>query len=337
MDQKIDVLCVGDVVTDAFIKLLPTEAEVEQDQKKHPLLCMTFGTKIPFKEAVVVNGVGNSPNAAVCFAKLGLHSSLYANIGDDQVGEDMLMSLRAHKVSTEFVKTHRRMASNYHYVLWYGADRTILIKHEPYDYKWPAIGEARKPRWIYLSSIGEKARHIHQDITEYLTDNPSVKLAFQPGTFQIREGVQKLIRLYERTELFAVNLEEAQIITGNNTREVPVLIRALHNYGPKIVVVTDGPNGSFASDGSTIWSMRNYPDPKPPYDRTGCGDAYTSTFVGALASGEDIQTALQWAPINPMSVAQQTGAQAGLLSKQNLLKLLSKAPKDYHPKEMAKV
>lgn len=338
MDQKIDILSVGDVVTDAFIKLMPHEAEVEEDVKTHhPLLCMTFGTKIPFEEAIVVNGVGNSPNAAVCFAKLGLHSSLYANIGDDRVGEDILMSLRAHRVSTEFVKVNKGAASNYHYVLWYGADRTILIKHEPYDYKWPHIGDSRQPRWIYLSSIGEKARHIHQDIVEYLHNNPGVKLAFQPGTFQIREGTSKLKKLYERTEVFAVNLEEAQTITSKNTRDASELIRALHKLGPKIVVVTDGPNGSFASDGITIWSMRNYPDPKAPYDRTGCGDAYTSTFVAALAGGEDIITALKWAPINPMSVAQKLGAQAGLLTKERLLNLLARAPRDYSPKEIAKV
>lgn len=337
-EHKLDVLCVGDVVTDAFIKLLPHEAQVSTDPKSHhPLLCMTFGTKIPFSEAVVIDGVGNSPNAAVCFSRLGLNAALYANVGDDKVGEDILVSLRSHNVSTEFVRINKGMASNYHYVLWYGADRTILIKHEPYPYIWPHIPKSKKPRWIYLSSIGEKAAHIHENISSYLAENPEVKLAFQPGTFQIREGVKKLKKLYERTEVYALNLEEAQIVTGMNTSNVVELIKALHKLGPKIVVITDGPKGSYASDGVSIYSMRNYPDPHRPYDRTGCGDAYTSTFVAALAWGGDIITALQWAPINPMSVAQKLGAQAGLLPKKNLLNLLDHAPKNYRPKEIAKI
>lgn len=335
-EHKLDVLCVGDVVTDAFIKLLPHEAEVSRDPKSHhPLLCMTFGTKIPFSEAVVIDGVGNSPNAAVSFSRLGLNAALYANVGDDKVGEDILVSLRSHNVSTEFVRINKGMASNYHYVLWYGADRTILIKHEPYPYIWPHIPKSKKPRWIYLSSIGEKAAHIHENITSYLSENPEVKLAFQPGTFQIREGVKKLKKLYERTEVYALNLEEAQIVTGMNTSSVVELIKALHKLGPKTVVITDGPKGSYASDGTTVYSMRNYPDPHRPYDRTGCGDAYTSTFVAALAWGGDILTALQWAPINPMSVAQKLGAQAGLLPKKNLLNLLDHAPKDFKPKKIA--
>ncbi len=338
MNHRVDILSIGDVVTDAFIELLANEARVDIDSKTHhPLLCMTFGTKIPFNKAVIVDGVGNSPNAAVCFAKLGLNSSLYANIGDDKVGEEILLSLRAHKVSTEYVRINKGMASNYHYVLWYGADRTILIRHEPYPYIWPNISQASAPRWIYLSSIGEKAHHIHDDIVKYLSANPDVKLAFQPGTFQIREGVTKLKALYQKAELFAVNLEEAQIITGSQSSDIPTLVRILHSYGPKIVVITDGPNGSFASDGTIIQSMRNYPDPKKPYDRTGCGDAYTATFVAALACGEDIETALRWAPINPMSVVQQLGAQAGLLSKSKLLNLLAHAPHNYQPQEIAKV
>ncbi len=90
-------------------------------------------------------------------------------------------------------------------------------------------------------------------------------------------------------------------------------------------------------DGATIWSMRNYPDPKTPYDRTGAGDAYTSTFIAALAMGQSIETALLWAPINPMSVVQQLGAQAGLLTKAQLKHFLDHAPKDYLPREMTKL
>jgi sugar/nucleoside kinase (ribokinase family) len=80
--------------------------------------------------------------------------------------------------------------------------------------------------------------------------------------------------------------------------------------------------------------MRNYPDPKPPFERTGAGDAYTSTFVaGLIYSDGDIKTAMKWGPINSMSVVQEVGAQAGLLTKSKLEKLLRDAPQDYEPQE----
>jgi sugar/nucleoside kinase (ribokinase family) len=80
--------------------------------------------------------------------------------------------------------------------------------------------------------------------------------------------------------------------------------------------------------------MPIYPDPKPPFERTGAGDAFTSTFVAALIKGSNIEGALQWAPINSMSVVQYVGAQEGLLNQRQMGELLQKAPHWYHPKRL---
>lgn len=329
MKEKLQVLAIGDVVTDAFIELLPTEAEIDHDAQKHPLLCMTYGTKIPFEEAIIINGVGNAANAAVAFARLDILSALRSDIGDDLVGRDILHALSHEGVSTEFIQTHEGYKSNYHYVLWYKDDRTILIKHENYKYEWPEIRAYQKPEWIYMSSIGESGDIIHKGLGEYLFTNPDVKLAFQPGTFQIREGAQKLHKLYSRTEIFAANKEEYQQILHSNATEEKTLINKMHKLGPKILLLTDGPNGAYASDGKQIVFMPPYPDPKPPVDRTGAGDAYASTFTAAIMEEQDMASALAWAGINSCSVVQKVGAQAGLLSQEEIKLQLKKAPKNY--------
>lgn len=323
----LDILAVGDVVTDAFIRLGKHEAEVsEAGRDHHPLLCMTYGSKIPFDDAIIIPAVGNSANAAVASSHLGLRTAFYSNVGDDRVGRDILRALHAHDISTEYVKINEGKKSNYHYVLWYGADRTILIKHEDYKYAWPHISQHSKPQWIYLSSVGESAAHLHDEIAEYLHKNQDVKLAFQPGTFQMKLGTTKLHALYAATQLLACNLEEAQQISVVESADVVKLMRALHKLGPKTVVITDGPKGSYASDGSSIWTMPIYPDPAPPYERTGAGDAYTSTFVAALARGKDIPTAMAWGSINSMSVVQKVGAQAGLLTEKEVEGFMKSAP-----------
>jgi ribokinase len=99
-------------------------------------------------------------------------------------------------------------------------------------------------------------------------------------------------------------------------------------------VITDGPNGSYASYDGKLVSIPNYPDPAAPLDRTGAGDAFASTIVAALALGETIETALTWAPINSMSVVQKLGAQAGLLRRDEVQKYLAEAPEFYHAKEI---
>lgn len=332
MKEKLQILAIGDVVTDAFIELLPAEAEIDHDKQKHPLLCMTYGTKIPFKEAITINGVGNAANAAVAFAKFDLTSALSSDIGDDTVGRDILHALSNQGVSTEFIKAHDGYKSNYHYVLWYKDDRTILIKHETYKYAWPDIRAYQKPEWIYLSSLGESGGAIHEGLSDYLFTNPSVKLAFQPGTFQIREGVKKLHKLYAKTEIFAANKEEYQQITDSNSQDEKTLINKMHKLGPKILLLTDGPNGAYASDGKQIVFMPPYPDPKPPVDRTGAGDAYASTFTAAIMNGKTMAEGLAWAGINSCSVVQQVGAQAGLLSQPEIEAELKTAPSSYKAK-----
>jgi sugar/nucleoside kinase (ribokinase family) len=72
-----------------------------------------------------------------------------------------------------------------------------------------------------------------------------------------------------------------------------------------------------------------YPDPQPPQNRTGAGDAMTSTVVVALALGLPLREALLWGPINSMSVVQYVGAQKGLLTREKIENYLANAPETY--------
>lgn len=333
MSQQLDVLSVGDIVTDAFIKLLDDKAKAyEDDQGKW--LAMPFAMKVPFDHAEIIEAVGNAANASVSFARLGLKSGLVANVGGDQHGRDMITALHKNGVDTRFIHINPDKVSNYHYVLWYKEERTILIKHEEYDYHWPHLKPKEFPKWIYFSSISKNALDFHDDLAEWLEDYPEVNLAFQPGTFQMEVGAERLKTLYRRTELLVLNREEAALVSGGNRDDMHGLFDRLHELGPRIVVITDGPAGAYASDGKDRFKMPPYPDPAPPFERTGAGDSFASTFVAAIIKGGGIQAALQWAPINSMNVVQHTGAQAGLLSERELEELLEKAPEWYKPERL---
>lgn len=331
MQQQYDFIAIGDITVDAFIKLSKNDAKVTQDEKTgRKKLEMNFGGKLPYEDVTVVNAVGNSPNAAVAAHRLGLRAALVANLGHDRNGTDCLDALRAEGVDTDFVKVHEDKKTNYHYVLGYGAERTILIKHEEYPYSLPDF--RTPPRFLYFSSIGENGVAFHHEIAQYVAAHPETKLAFQPGTFQIRLGTSELKDLYAVTHIFFCNKEEAQEILGTDEDSIPKLLKGISLLGPKIPVITDGPNGAFALDGETTWYMPMYPDPKEPISRTGAGDAFSSTFTSAIVLGHDVKTALAWGPINSMSVVQYIGAQKGLLSREKIAEYLASAPQDYVPK-----
>lgn len=329
--SKFQIVSIGDIVTDDFIQLQEDQARTYVDEHGTKTLAMEFGTKLPFVGRQVVEAVGNASNAAVAFARIGLKTGFVTNVGGDQYGRDMIAQLHRSGVDTSLVRINPDKKSNYHFVLRYQSERTILIKHEEYDYRWPHLHGDELPEWVYFSSISEHAIKYHDQVSDWLDANPNVKLAFQPGTFQMEAGTERLKRIYQRSEVLVLNREEAVIVGGGNHGDVHDLMDKLHALGPKIVVVTDGPDGAYASDGENRFKMPLYPDPKPPVDRTGAGDAFASTFVAELAKGNTIEGALQWAPINSMSVCQAVGAQAGLLSEHGLELWLKKAPDWYKP------
>jgi ribokinase len=326
--QQPEVVSIGDIVTDAFIKLFEDEAITYQNDKGK-WLAMPFGTKIPYDLVNVIEGVGNAANAAVAFARLDMASAFVTNVGGDQFGKDMIAALEKNHVDTRFVRINPDKVSNYHYVLWYKAERTILIKHEEYDYHWPHLHPAETPKWVYFSSISEHAIPYHDQVADWLEQNPNVKMAFQPGTFQMEAGTERLNRIYARTEVLILNREEAVLVGKGKYEDLHDLFNHLHALGPKIVVITDGPAGAYASDGTNRFQMPLYPDPAPPVDRTGAGDAFASTFVAALMKGNSIEGALQWAPINSMSVVQ-----SGLLNEKEIEDFLRNSPDTYRPTRM---
>lgn len=333
-NKPLDFLAIGDVVIDDFIELSDVRIDTDPDEGDggNDEICFRFGDKIEFDSSIVVPAVGNSSNAAVSAHRLGLNTASYTNVGDDKRGQEVLDAIKEEGMTTDYVNVQSGKSTNYHYVLRFGPERTILVRHEDYDYKLPDF--KTPPRYIYFSSIGEKAVDFHREVADYCNANET-KLVFQPGTFQIKLGLEKLGYMYQAADLFFCNKEEAQTILHSNTNDIPGLLQEMkEKTGDGIVCITDGAAGAYAYDGSEGWFMPMYPDPAPPVDRTGAGDSFSSTFTSALALGMDIPTALAWGPINSMSVVQHVGAQAGLLSRAELENYLENAPEDYRPKQV---
>src|SRR3989344_7512965 len=151
--KNIDFLAIGETTIDAFIRLEDNGIRVENGDGNSKL-CFPFATKIPYAFVEEVPAVGNASNPSVAASRLGLSSALVANVGNDDNGRKCARSLEQDGVSTEFVKINPDKDTNYHYVLWFEKDRTILQKHSDFEYILPDIGE---PKWIYLSSLGEKS------------------------------------------------------------------------------------------------------------------------------------------------------------------------------------
>lgn len=318
-------LAVGDIVTDAFIRLKDARVHCRLDNEDCEI-CMKWGDKIPYEFHEIVPAVGNAANAAVAAARLGISSGLRAYVGKDAYGAQCIEVLRREGVDVAYMETQAGKSTNYHYVLWYESQRTILVKHETFDYAVPSLRE--NPQWLYLSSLGESSLPYHRAILQMLEKYPDTKLAFQPGTYQMKMGKEALADVYKRSDLFFCNKEEAErILELGAGQDFTQLLDAIHALGPKVVVITDGANGCYARDEQGVkFHLPRYPDPKQPYEITGAGDALASTTTAALSLGTSLEEALRWGSVNASSVLQGIGAQKGLLTREQLEKNLANPP-----------
>lgn len=308
--KKFDVISIGDTMLDVFSEL--EEAKIQCDaNNEHCLICISWADKVAVKKLTKVPAVGNSANVAIGCSRLGLTSAFYTILGTDSAGKESFDCLKAEGVAKDYIVFDKKRGTNYSTVINYKGERTILVYHEPRDYDLPKLAKAD---WIYLSSLGEGHQKLHQQVVDYIGKS-GAKMGFNPGTHQLKDGLEGLKSLLKITTIFFVNKEEAERLVGKND-DVKTLAQLLHSEGAKTVVITDGKNGSYSFNGSDFYFQKVLH--VPIIEMTGCGDSYSTGFMSALQFGLDIPEAMKWGTVNSASVLQKIGAREGLLHREEL-------------------
>lgn len=324
--QKYDIVSIGDTTIDAFIELHEASINCNIDHSECQL-CLTYADKIPYENLTLLPA-GNSTNNAVGSARLGLKNAFVSALGDDDHGKQIIDELKKEGIDTQFMHKTKGAATNFHFVLVYRGERTILIKHNKFEYKMP---QDLDTKWIYFSSMGAGTEKFHDDFAKFLNKRKDIKVSFNPGTFQMRMGAKRLADIYKRTEVLFLNREEAALVTEQKTRDIPKLIKAMHKLGAPIAVITDGREGSYASDGNKIWFLPEFPGPR--IEATGAGDAYGTGFTAARIYGKSVEEAMIWGTINGGNVVLHVGPHKGLQTKTQMEGYVKKYPK-FRPKEI---
>lgn len=304
---------------------LPDEDVVEVcsiDQQKC-MIELGFGDKIPVKSMQFEIG-GNTGNNAVGLAKLGYKVAMVGTMGDHFLEREVLEILKKQGVETKYiVKIPGKFG--FGVIINYQGERTILSYYPDSECMFRVADEDVTADWVYLTTAGEDFECFYRDAVEWVK-KIGAKLAFNPGSRQIKLGVDKIKYAYEAAEVIFVNKEEAMALLGvkNQSEEIKNLLSGLRNLGPKTTVITDGPNGTFAYDGNRFLYMPIVQ--APVVERTGAGDAFGSGFLGAQMAGNSLNECLKWGTLNSASVLGQVGPQAGLLNKDQMQEWFDKTP-----------
>lgn len=308
--NNFELLSIGDASLDVFVTPTESEALCRIDTKEC-LIAFSYGDKIPVKNLEFCIG-GNAANNAVGTTRLGVKASLVLTLGDDNVGNIIVERLQNEGIDMTYVIQQPATTSNYNTVVSYSGERTILTYHAPRSYEFPV--QLPITPWVYLTSMGESFRPFYNHIIDWLKKNQTIKLAFNPGSWQLRAGLKDGIgEVLARTEAIFVNREEAEKLTnfGQSQGKEKELLIALGKLGPKICIITDGDKGSFACDGQKYFKAGVLP--VDAFERTGAGDAFSSGALSAIIRSKTLAEALVWGTVNSASVIGYVGAQKGLL------------------------
>jgi sugar/nucleoside kinase (ribokinase family) len=320
--KPFDVISIGDATMDMFLKVDTIASRLCKKDTNNCYLMLSYADKIEADSQEFATG-GNSANLAIGSSRLGLKSAFYTVIGDDRIGGIIEDAIAEEGVAKDYITHQKKGKTNFHVVLNHEAERTILIYHNPRKYKLP---ELKPSSWIYYSSMAEGFEIIHPKLVKHVKKH-KIKLGFNPGTLQLKAGFKVLKPVLEVTEVLILNVQESERLLGmkHDGKDIKRLLTALHDAGPRQVVVTDGPNGSYAYDGNDFWKIGIYD--VPVIERTGAGDSTSTGIIAAMVYGKPVQEALRWGVFNSASVIQEIGPQKGLLKKTQMHRYLRENPK----------
>jgi sugar/nucleoside kinase (ribokinase family) len=313
--MKYDVLSLGPARMDVFVQLPPDEVvEICSMDRQRCMIELGFGEKIAVDGMNFSIG-GNTGNNAVGLARLGLKPAIIGAFGDGWTDKQALEILKNEGVETKYVDI-KEGQFGFGVVINYQGERTILSYYPTTRCEWPRSADFAAD-WIYLTSMGEGYEDFYAEAVKWAVEK-NVRIAFNPGTRQVKAGLQHLEYAYNRTEVLFVNKEEAEIILGKNDlrTDIKVLLTEMGRLGVKIVIITDGQAGTYAFDGNKYLHMPIVP--AKVVERTGTGDAFGSGFLAAYIYGKPLEEALRWGTVNSASVLEFIGPQAGLLDRQGL-------------------
>jgi len=322
-----DAVSVGSAKIDAYLFVHDANLHFRLNKDTNEF-CVRFGEKVIVDKCAFALG-GNAANVAVGLSRLGLKTGMYAEIGDDELSQRIINTFKKEKVVIDHIKQSKNQETSLSVILNFKNDRTIFSEHvyRNHDFNFDNLST----KWVYLTSIGEEWKNAYAKVADFVKQTKA-KLAFNPGTLQINGGYESIKTILALTDILFVNKEEAIEISkiknqprlnrGQKSKIEDILIK-LQKLGPKIVVITDGKNGSYALDEKGEMLKQDRVQCKV-VEKTGAGDSYTTGFLAAILNELPIKTAMKWGSINAASVIGQIGAQAGLLTISKLKSQISK-------------
>lgn len=338
-----DVICFGAATQDIFIKIASSNTEFQKNPETNKeMLCFEHGSKIPVEEAITEIG-GGALNTAIAYKYLGLHPAVVVAVGRDVPGNTIENRIAEHDIGDTFVVRLAGVHTGFSTIVTtVRGDRTAFVYRGANDYMSPDVikkfENIAKTKWLSVSHLSGKSDLLLQDIVKLKEENPSIRVAWNPGFTQLKKGIEAMKPLLKHTTVLLLNRSESELLCNKTCDEsaegLKDIARKLEESGPEIVVISDGEGGALAFHDGMFYDSTVFPT--NVVNTTGAGDAFMAGFVaGYEHSKGEIDVALSFGSANAAGVISQFGAQNGLLTLKQIEKMIQTNPSFTIEKEEA--
>jgi len=257
-----------------------------------------WGHEIVGDSHIIVSS-GQAGYLGFALSKLKYPVSIIANLGEDLYGQNIRSEMEAFNINTqgvEFVPDgqtcicvaigrtdgERAFVSNYASLADF--DKSLVMRH--WDIVESAslvclVGTATLENFTFeqIIDVAQKARQAGK--------TTMLDTGWYPNNFD-QQTVSGIKSLLKHISIFIPNMDEAQAITG---RSIPQeAVKMLCSYGPDIVVIKCGDQGSIACDHNQIYRVPAIPT--TALDAVGAGDVYNAGFLYGYLGKMDISSCM---------------------------------------------
>ncbi|WP_214410959.1 carbohydrate kinase family protein [Sphaerisporangium fuscum] len=283
------------------------------DVLARPVESIPEGQDTHLLEEIRITAAGAAAGTAVDLAKLGVPVASAGAVGDDELGDFLVLIMKRHGVDVAGItrKPGERTAASILPIRPDGGRPSFHV---------PGANLGFSPADLDPALV-TGARLVHlggMDVTWGLHDPAFFELlraARQGGTLITMDLLSNMPDLVTgartflpHVDYFLPNEEQALMIT--QAADVEKAAAALLAEGPTGVIVTLGAEGSLVA--TAAGTVRVPALEVPVVDTTGCGDAYCAGFIAGLLDGRDVEAAARLGTAVAARVAGGLGSDAGL-------------------------
>jgi sugar/nucleoside kinase (ribokinase family) len=304
-----DVITIGSATVDVFAKVSKGFKEINA------------GDKVLVKDLKFETG-GGGLNSAVALQKMGLKTAFLGKLGHDLNAFKVIHELQKEKV--RIIKTEpAKEKTSYSFILESSKqkDRVIYTHKGASDYLSEIDLKKLNTKWIYMATMLKQSFKTCEKIAQFAKKN-KINLMFNPSSYLAAKGKNKLKKILSAAAILVLNKTEAKALIKTKNNNINYLLKSLKKLGPKIVVITEGPKGMHAYNGTYFYFMPAYK--VNVISVAGAGDAFASGFLAGMHKKEDIAHALELGMANAASVIQYYGTKNKLLNYKEALNFIKK-------------